>query len=283
MIMHFIDRLVLAMRMTFPAPDHSIRQMRGGYRMELRPGADPHERQLYYRKTYEPATLSLFDRVLRPGDTVVDVGANLGLMTLHAALRVGPTGTVVAIEPHPFCFRRLVRNVALNDLGNVRPVQVAAGAVPERRTIYDFPAVNIGRSSLIPASLESKPAGEVSVNRLDTILAEIGIGDVRLLKIDVEGFELEVLKGAVDTLARQPVICMEVTSALSHGAGGTLGAHDLIMSSGLYSSYNFLFGKERASPLVEISDRSRLERQVHDNVVYIPHTLRSAFPRGLFA
>jgi FkbM family methyltransferase len=281
--MSYIERIGLRLRRMLPTPDCAVRTMRGGYRLNLRPNSDPFERQLYVARTYEPGTLSLFDKVLREGDTMVDVGANLGLMTLHAAGRVGPTGAVVAIEPHPAYFPRLLENVALNGLRNVRAVEVAAGDVTEERTIFDIPSANIGRSSLARPEVDSEPAGSVSVRPLDDILDDQKADFVRLLKIDVEGFEPQVLRGASRTIAMQPIVCMEVSAALDHGEDGPLAAHDILMSTGLYSSYGFLHGKGRASPLVEITERDRLALQMHDNVVYLPHALRGALPLELFA
>jgi FkbM family methyltransferase len=256
--------------------------MRGGYAMALCPNADRFERRLYDARTYEPATLALFDGVLRPGDIAVDVGANLGLMTLHAAYLVGATGSVVAVEPHPVYFSRLIRNIELNNLTNVRAVQMAAGAAPELRTIYDVPSVNIGRSSLVRPNIASRPGGVVSVERLDKILSDLGIPRVRLIKIDVEGFEPKVIQGASEMLAGQPMVCMEVTSALNHEPEGPLAAHDMIMSTGLYDSFRFARGKGTVSALIKTTDREILATLEHDNVVYVPKTMQESLPKKMF-
>jgi hypothetical protein len=113
-------------------------------------------------------------------------------------------------------------------------------------------------------------------------LADAAVGEVHMLKIDAEGFEFQVLRGAAATVSQQPLICMEVTAALTHD-GDPLAAHDLIMAAGAYRSFNFRRGKGRASPLVEITDRGRLAAQVDDNVVYIPQHLINSLPAGLFA
>lgn len=279
--MRVIERIVAALRGLLPAPADAVVQMRGGYRLALRPAADALERRLYNARTYEAATLALFDRVLRPGDAMVDVGANLGLMTLHAARLVGATGRVVALEPHPAYHARLVAHLELNGCGNVRALRMAAGAARSSAPIYDFPEVNIGRSSLVSPGAGATASATVEVDRLDSILADVGIGRVRLLKIDVEGFEAQVLTGAAGVLAQRPVVCMEVSRTVG-SVEAPLAAHDAIMDTGAYGAWNFRDGKGRPSPLVAVTDRLQLAAQEDDNVVYIPHTERQSLPAGLF-
>jgi FkbM family methyltransferase len=256
--------------------------MRGGYKMELHPAADEYELRLYIDRDYEPAMLSLFDKVLRPGDVVVDVGANLGLMTLHAAPLVGATGVVIAIEPHPEYHQRLIGNIALNHLTNVRPLATAVGAVSERRVIYDLPAVNIGRSSLIDPGTGGRRAGVVPVERLDMILADMGIGAVRLLKIDVEGFEFEVLKGAIETVRKHPIICMEFEMSLPTEGWDHFSSHDLVMDTGNFRCFRFAETKFKKSPLVEIRTKEAMKDLKYDNVVYISREMSSTLPSDLF-
>jgi len=279
---HYFDKFAARVRRLRPAPDEAVAEMRGGYRLFLHPNNDRHERQLYFDRTYEPATLALIDLVLRPGDIMVDVGANLGVMSMHAAKAVGPTGTVVALEPHPVTFHRLTQHVRLNDFENIRPVQIAAGAGHEQRTIFDVPTVNIGRASLIVPKQGGEPAGIIEVNSLDNILSHLGVGPVRLIKIDVEGFEPNVLRGASKVIAQQPVICMEVSATIDRGDDEPLAAHDIIMGTGVYRAFKFKYGKGRACPLVKVQDRDRLARQVNDNVVYVPTALQAGLSGTLF-
>lgn len=279
--MRVLERIVTAFRRALPAPAEKLVQMRGGYRLALRPAADALERRLYEARTYEAGTLALFDQVLRRGDVMVDVGANLGLMTLHAARLVGSPGCVVALEPHPAYHARLVSHLALNGCDNVRALQVAAGAVRSSASIYDFPEVNIGRSSLVIPESGAPAAATVAVDTLDAILAGAGVGRVRLLKVDVEGYEAQVLAGASGLLAQRPIVCMEVSRTVT-GGGDPLAAHDMIMETGAYSAWNFRDGKGRPSPLVAVKDRQRLAAQTDDNVVYVPHAERDALPARLF-
>jgi FkbM family methyltransferase len=280
--MNPVSRMIRTVRKAMPVPPQACRLMRGGYLMNLEPQADPYERRIFLDRAYEPATLHLFDRVLRPGDTMVDVGANIGVMALHAALRVGPGGAVIAIEPHPRHHARLRENIALNELSNVLPIRKAMGESPCERTIFDSPNVNIGHASLIDPGDEGEAAGVVKIERLDRVLAECGVENVRLLKIDVEGFEREVLAGAPNLLARGPIICMEVEADMPTEGEDPFAAHDLIMGTGLYDSYRFAKSKFNASPLAPLAD-PRETASISDNVIYVPRALRETLPADLFA
>ena len=182
---------------------------------------------MYRNRTYEAGTLAVISRFLKLGDTFVDVGANLGLMTLHASRIVGPEGKVVAFEPHPETYRRLIQNIELNNCSNVQPLQMAAGSGKSEAQIYDVPSVNIGRASLIRPDVDYRPAGQVKVSTLDE---ELDGQRVQFLKIDVEGFEAEVLAGASETLAKRPIISMEVSTAV---CVDHMIAHDMVMDTGL--------------------------------------------------
>jgi FkbM family methyltransferase len=246
--------------------------------MILRPSSSFHERELYQWRTYEPGTLALMDKVLRPGDTMIDVGSSMGLMALHGSKLVGDAGTVVALEPHPDVFQQLNENLKLNHCKNVRALQVAAGPKVSDETIYHAPTANVGGASLVQSKGPYTAAGIVHVEKLDTLVAEFQ--SIRFMKIDVEGFEASVLAGASDTLAKQPIICMEVSASMS---SNPLASHDMVMATGNYAAFRFKMSKARVCPLVPVLSRERLNRQVNDNIVYVPHRIRSALPQTLFA
>jgi FkbM family methyltransferase len=145
---------------------------------------------------------------LRPGDVFVDVGANIGYFSVYAGLRVGARGKVHAIEPDQDNLSLLSANVALNRLSNVQVHPLAAsyrnGEAPLFRGTF-----NRGAHSLLPqGGLSEGPA--VPLVRLDELLAE---GPTpRLIKIDVQGADLEVLRGATGLLGRpaeKPGIILE--------------------------------------------------------------------------
>ena len=141
----------------------------------------------------------LMDGILRPGANVIDVGANIGYNAVYAARRVGPTGHVLAIEPAADNLAILRDNIATNSLNNIVVQPVAAGRGPEVRDFFlrgDVSAVN----SLFPQSMYGAVTGveQVRVMPLDDLV------DLNpdLVKIDVEGAELEVLAGMRRLLVR---------------------------------------------------------------------------------
>jgi len=144
---------------------------------------------------------------LEPGGCVLDVGAQIGLFTLRAARRVGTQGRVIALEPEASNHALLLRNVALNRLRNVTVLRKAASSASGVRTLFLSP-VNPGIHSL---SLRVGDLGvEVETLTLDRVAKEAGLRELDLLKVDVEGEELEVLKGAAELLPRTREIVLEV-------------------------------------------------------------------------
>jgi FkbM family methyltransferase len=158
----------------------------------------------------------LLDRFVRPGATVVDVGANIGYNTLHAARRAGPHGRVIAVEPAPDNLEVLQRNLAAAGATNVVVAPVAAGAVPGLRELFvrgRTSAVN----SLFPRSCYAFVTDivRVPVVPLDDLVA----GGADVVKIDVEGAELEVLEGMPRVLEKPPVLVVEWHPLLQQLAG----------------------------------------------------------------
>jgi FkbM family methyltransferase len=159
----------------------------------------------------------LLDRLVRPGMCAVDVGANIGFHTLGLARRVGPTGTVHALEPAPGNFRLLARAVRESGYRHVRLHEVAATATPCTVALH-LAAANRGDHRLTPAS-ESRDQVTVRGVPLDELLRDAP--PVDFLKIDAQGSEVEVLAGARATLARHGglAIFVELSPALLARAG----------------------------------------------------------------
>jgi FkbM family methyltransferase len=160
---------------------------------------------------------AIIDAVVRPGATAVDVGAQIGVIAAYAAQRVGPSGRVVAIEPAQDNLDVLRENLRANNLEQVVVAPMAAGKRRETRRFYlrgDVSAVN----SLFPDSCYSSvtDVASVEVAPLDDLVK----GDVDLVKIDVEGAELEVLEGMPRLLAQRSMsLVVEWHPALQRAAG----------------------------------------------------------------
>jgi FkbM family methyltransferase len=148
----------------------------------------------------------LFHQICRPGDVVVEVGANIGAHTVGLAKRVGPAGMVVAFEPQTMAFQLLATNVAINSLTNVQCLKMAVGD-RTGQTLVPQPALD-QTNNFGGVSLENVARGEqVPLVTLDSILQ---VGRMRLLKVDVEGMERQVISGATDTISRlRPALYVE--------------------------------------------------------------------------
>ena len=179
---------------------------------------------------WEPHLTDAFRGRLAPGDVCVDVGAHVGYYTLLASRLVGPQGQVYAFEPSPRTYRALETNLALNDVANVNAMNVAAGAEDGSAVLHEAPRYASGNSSLTRRMLETPDVGrpedytavEVSVGVVDAIVPREAFGRVRLIKVDVEGYEVEVLRGLDLILAEgAPVsLIVELTPEWSAEAPG---------------------------------------------------------------
>ncbi|MDB5476343.1 MAG: SAM-dependent methyltransferase [Phenylobacterium sp.] len=160
---------------------------------------------LEQRGEYAPEEWAILDQLTQPRMTVVEIGANIGTHTIPLARKCAP-GPLFAFEPQQRVFQVLCANLALNDIGNVLAYPDACGEAEgwAAMPMLDYDAVqNFGGVSLQPAD---QPGMKVRVIALDSLeLPTLG-----LLKIDVEGFEPMVLRGARQTIARcRPVIYVE--------------------------------------------------------------------------
>jgi FkbM family methyltransferase len=149
----------------------------------------------------------------KQGDIVVDIGAHMGRYTIISSKRVGTNGKVVAIEAHPGNFEMLNRNIKLNQLTNVIPLNYAVYSKETKIKLY-LPEEDSGFT--IYNTIMSNRAGtedkfvEVNANTLDCLLQlnQIREEEVNWIKIDVEGAEFEVLKGATNVLSKSKDIAL---------------------------------------------------------------------------
>lgn len=150
---------------------------------------------------FEKPACELVHRSLPTDGVFLDVGSHLGLYTLVAAHKMGPGGQVHAFEPGDKRRRLLELNVRENDLRGVTINSVAVGSHSGKATFMEGPARNLGTSRVV----EGAGAGpSVTLVSLDQYCRERGVTRIDGMKIDVEGAEIEVLKGASETLRRTP-------------------------------------------------------------------------------
>jgi len=167
----------------------------------------------YVDGRYEPNEMYAMSKLISPGMRVVDVGANAGVFTLIAARLVGATGTVDAFEPSTRDPERLLANVSLNGLSNVKVHAEALGRASGKAVLAvagpDHPGHNTIGGFAYSADARAYEL-EVDVTSLDDFATAQNLTHLDLLKIDVEGSETAVLQGARETLRRfRPILIVE--------------------------------------------------------------------------
>jgi FkbM family methyltransferase len=165
---------------------------------------------------YEIARAKIYNRfsgfIPEPTSCVVDVGANLGMFSVWASRYLEPTGRIIALEPHPGAYRVLRIN-----LSRVRCAaesrNVACGAIEQTLPLY-FSSDRLTVATLEPPARQALNRIDVTVRPLDDVLADMGVERIGLLKIDVEGWEQQVLEGAEDCLRRTDRVVLELDRSM---------------------------------------------------------------------
>jgi FkbM family methyltransferase len=168
---------------------------------------------LYLFGTWEPDLVAFLRRRLQPGDTFVDVGANIGYLSVVASRLVGPRGSVVAIEPARAMIAELQETLGRNDLTNVRAVAAAVSDHDHELTLFAGPSRNSGMTTTVALSGHHEQA-RVRAAPLGALVTPDELATARLIKIDVEGAEDRVLAGmlaSVDALAADAELVVELS------------------------------------------------------------------------
>lgn len=181
-----------------------------GLRLMVWPGNDL-SRCTYVGGAYEPNEMHFMDRFLQPGMQFLDVGANEGIYSLLAASKTGKSGRVWVIEPSTREFKRLQQNMRLNDLSQVICHQVAISNKAGLGVLKLAENEHAGQNTLGEFVYDIRSAGveQVTLTTLDELTENGALLRPDLIKIDVEGLELQVLQGAIELLriARPLVLC----------------------------------------------------------------------------
>lgn len=236
------------------------------------------QRWIYSQKIFEAGETRFLISKIKEGDVCVDVGANVGYYTMLLAQQTGQTGKVISIEPELGNFKRLMDNKVLNNFRNIRLYNCAVGQ-KTGKSVLNINPLNHGGNSLIP--FKSYKTGDtvfdkdkvieeygekalfqpVDVMRLDDILLNEGVEKVDVLKIDVEGFELEVLNGAknlIEARALKYLIC-EVDNEMIRDR-----IFSLMLSNG-YCAYKVSY----SGSISEIPYEPWVINSLHGNALFI--------------
>lgn len=174
------------------------------------------EENEFYLETHDPDVTALLHKHIRPGLTVVDVGAHIGYFTLLISRLVGSRGKVFALEPLPKNTARLKEHLARNEcVHNTEVFQLAAAEHNQKEEFINYDIATIGRLSSVESLAADKSSCRIMVEcrSLDSLIQGIGVKSLDFVKIDTEGAEFRVLEG-MDNLLREfrPELLIEMHS-----------------------------------------------------------------------
>lgn len=201
---------------------------------------------------FEKEEIDFLTQNLKNGDIFIDIGANVGLFSLLASPLVGNSGKVIAFEPSPVTFERLKENIEYNKFENV---EIVNKGISDKEGVLSINLYEEGYdawNSFAPSPENFNKAlkkHDVVVTTLDNELRNIDKSKIKLIKIDVEGWEKFVLNGAKDILENYaPIIMMEFTESNTFSAGYMVQElYDIMVEKG-YTWYEFVEGKLLPSP-----------------------------------
>lgn len=257
-----VYRVVRAGRAFVGRSDRGV-VVRGGisYDLDLSQGIDF---AIYLANIYERQTRAALHKLVAPGSLVLDIGANIGAHTLNLAQLVGPNGRVIAFEPTDYAFRKLSRNLELNpELGSrVTACHCFLTGADDNRVP---PAIYSSWPLTEEAGLHAKHLGRemrteaARARSLDSALAELADRKVQLVKLDVDGFECDVLRGATALLRdTRPIFVMELAPYVLEERGASL---DEFVSYFVTNGYSF-YDERNHKPLP--SSAAELRRMIAD-------------------
>jgi FkbM family methyltransferase len=198
--------------------------------LDLREGIDF---SIYLLGSFEPGTVRAYKRLVRPGDTVIDIGANIGAHTLPLAQLVGPSGRVVAFEPTVFAFQKLRQNMMLNpELASrilaLQHVLVAEGKDTVPPELFSSWPLQVEERLHAKHKGRSMTTEGASAMTFDDAIGKLDLKRISFIKIDVDGHELPVLRGGIQTIMRfRPTILIELSPYVHEEEGYDFA--DLVM------------------------------------------------------
>lgn len=219
---------------------------------------------LYNFGSYELPTINYIKKNIKPNMTILDIGGNVGLMTLVFANQLKKTGKVFTFEPEPNNFSKLQHNIKLNEFSNIVLNQVAVSDSNSVLKFFLSTGNNFGVHSLIYNEDLDQNFIEVPTVKIDDFVLKNNISKVDMIKIDVEGAELDVINGMRDLLKRdKPILILEVVSKYLKSRG--------LSSSEFKRTMNAEFGYTPYTPNVngELLKESFENENIGDNVIFI--------------
>ncbi|MFC1485563.1 FkbM family methyltransferase [Candidatus Latescibacterota bacterium] len=233
-----------------------------GLKIKIYPGNEIHE-ALYLSGLYEPNTMLVLQKLLSPGDTFFDVGANIGCFSLYAARIVGSKGRVFAFEPSFREYKRLTENVKLNKLQNVKTINAALSDSESKTKLNIACERHSGHNTLgenfIYKGVESVATEEVDTITIDKFVYTRSLGKIDMIKLDIEGWEYKALTGAQEVLKKyRPALIVEVIEKTLYDNRNPISQLEPFLSNLGYSFYEI---DEETADLSPISFLSQSHSQ----------------------
>ncbi|MDE0685938.1 MAG: FkbM family methyltransferase [Candidatus Poribacteria bacterium] len=204
-------RLLLNLTREWITPQDPIATFETKYRFRLKGNlANPEHQYLYFYGTHdERYIVTKLLKLIKPGDTCWDIGANIGFYTCLLAAQVRDSGTVVAFEPAARTYGYLKENVSLNQFTNVTVTNKGLGNKQEQRHLY-YSEAGLAEGTASLKYAHGRAASErVTLDTIDNLFPKLPAPD--FVKIDVEGYQLEVLRGGEHFLkAHAPLLMAEL-------------------------------------------------------------------------
>lgn len=246
-----------AVAILYPWP--RAKRLKNGLTLKIDPKRRWIDLNLALRSHYEEGTLLLIEKLLPKGGVFVDVGANIGVMSTFAARHAGDKGLVFAFEPDAVNFTRLTWARKTNRLPQLLPFPVALGADKGAASLMGAPGGDGGLSSLVKIEGFQEQA-TVPVVRMDAYLAAFDPARIDLIKIDVEGFEKDVVEGATKIFERyKPAVIMEMVNDDAVTAG------EALCRLGYRS---FVAGEKSGRALDDLSETAP-QKLTHNNMLFV--------------
>jgi len=175
----------------------------------------------YIYFSFEDTAINNFIKMLEKNDTVIDIGANIGYVTLLFSKKCSD-GKVISVEPSKKTFKTLSGHLSLNNTKNVIALNVGLGEKEKKEYLYQVNDHNTGMNRISASSNTELPGEEILIKSLDDLLNELKTGTINAIKLDVEGYEFNVLKGAHGTLKQfMPKLIIEVSDRNLREQGAT--------------------------------------------------------------
>ena len=166
--------------------------------------------QLFWYGYYEKELGDLLNKIVKPGDVFLDLGANIGYFSLLVATNF-PSVKVISFEPVQELFQNMNDNISLNSIKNISTVHAAVGETSEEKELFVAAPDNLGMSSFYQPGNYSGKTERVKVVTIDDWFKTSGLSKMDVIKLDIEGSELAALKGMKEILQKQkPILIVEV-------------------------------------------------------------------------